>query len=71
MSRYDNDTLVCPPEPKPPESPFDEYRRKFEADELKREAEEAARKQAYEMRTRDFKISESAVLGGDPYEGEE
>lgn len=69
---YDRDELVCPPEPKPIEDPmFRKWREDYEREERARQAKEASQKAAYEKRTRDYTISQGAVTGGNPYEGEE
>lgn len=68
----DDDILVEPPRPKPVEDPmFREWRERYERDEAARQAKQAAQDAAYEKRQRDFKISKSAVLGGDAYPEEE
>lgn len=69
---YDNDTLVDPPRPKPVEDPmYREFRERFEREERERQNAQAKRDAAYEQRSRNFKISKSAVLGGDAYPEEE
>lgn len=68
--RYDpySPEVICPPEPKEPEP---EWMEEFRREQEMREQEMARKKDAYERRTRDFRISPSAAVGGNPYPEEE
>lgn len=68
---HDDDVLVEPPRPKPEATEFHTWHEQYQREEQARRAAQEKRDAAYEQRSRDFKITKSAVLGGEAYPEEE
>lgn len=60
----DDDNLVYAPEPEPPEDPmFRDWRKQWERDEKARQMAEARQKEAFERRTRNYKVKPGGFSG--------